>query len=415
MNKPMKILYLCPDYGIPVLGSKGASVHIRELIAAFDRAGHSVVLSAPRVTRTPWDKPQPVAAEFLHLEIRNSTPSIFQMINSYIEKLEVNSSLSGEIRRIVYSMEVEPRLIRHFKKTPPDIIYVRASLYATIGVELAHELNRPLVVEVNAPLATEQATYRDMDLGGLGVEAEKWLLSRADIVLTVSESLKHHVIEMGAEPSRVHVTPNGVDSERFTSAPRNPALRQQLGLGDGPVIGFVGGLRPWHGVEAFPELLSKLVPHHPELKLLIVGEGPMQAALETNLEQRNLRQHAVFTGNKPHDEIPTLIREFDIALAPYPPTNHDFYFSPLKLFEYMGCGIPVVAARIGQIPEVIQDGTSGLLYTPGNMDELANTCDALLNSTEQRLLMGQQASKLVHEHYTWDHNAARVIELVNAL
>lgn len=411
----MKILYLCPDYGIPVLGSKGASVHIRELIAAFDRAGHSVVLSAPIATRTPWEKPQAVAAEFLHLKTSDTAIPLIQMIDAYTEKLGVNSSLAGEIRRIVYIMEVEPRLTRRFKKSPPDLIYVRASLYATVGAELAREFNCPLVVEVNAPLTAEQATYRDIDLGKLGLDAEKWLLSQADIVLTVSEPLRHHVIEMGADKSRVHVTPNGIDARRFFPAPRNPELRQQLGLAGGPVIGFVGGLRPWHGIESLSELLSKLVPQHPELKLLIVGEGPMQTVLETDLDKRGLSRHVIFTGNRPHNEIPALIREFDIALAPYPPTNHDFYFSPLKLFEYMGCGVPVVAARIGQIPDVIQDGESGLLYTPGNIDELANTCDSLLNNTEQRLLMGQKASSLIHEQYTWDQNAKRVIELVNAL
>lgn len=411
----MKILYLCPDFGIPILGYKGSSVHIRELIAAFDRAGHSVVVSAPMATRTPWEKPQPVAAEFLHLKASTTVTPLFQMIGAYTEKLGIDSSLASEIRRIAYSMEVEPRLIRRFKKAPPDLIYVRASLYATVGVELANKFNCPLVVEVNAPLAAEQATYRGMDLGGLGVKAEKWLLSRADIVLTVSELLKQHVIEMGADPSRVHVTPNGVDPENFSPAPRNAKLRQQLSLGDGPILGFVGGLRPWHGIEAFPELLSRLVPHHPRLKLLIVGEGPMQTELEAELEQRDLHQHVVFTGNRPHDEIPTLIREFDIALAPYPPTDHDFYFSPLKLFEYMGCGVPVVAARIGQIPDVVQNGKTGFLYTPGNMEELASACDSLLNDADQRISMGQQASDLIHKHYTWDHNAVRIIEFVNAL
>jgi len=411
----MKILYLCPDNGIPVLGHKGASVHVREMTAAFDRAGHCVSIAAPQATRSPWEQPEAIAGQFLHLPVSDAVAPVFQHLQAFTDRLGVTSSLAGEIRRIVYAMEVEPRLIRRFKKNPPDFIYLRASLYATVGVELARALDRPLVVEVNTPLATEQSIYRGTGLGSLALEAERWLLSRADAVLSVSTALREHVIKMGADPGRVHVVPNAVDAGCFY--PDTPAADQEQASdsGDGPVLGFVGGLRPWHGVQYLPQLLTRLLPDFPDLKLMIVGDGQMRAELESDLQTFGVAQHVMFTGARSHTEIPDLIRSFDIALAPYPDTDHEFYFSPLKLFEYMGCGVPVIASDIGQIADVVNHGETGLLYRPGDVDALTRSCQELLADPQRRQRMGLKAAALIHEQYTWDHNAARVIEIVGAL
>ncbi len=411
----MKILYICPDYGIPVLGHKGASVHVRELIAAFNRAGHSVVVASPLATRSPWEQPETIAGQFLHLPISDSTAPVFQTLQAYTNKLGLSSSLAGEIRRIVYSMEVEPRLIRRFKKNPPDFIYLRASLYATTGVELAQALNRPLVIEVNTPLATEQSIYRGTGLGLLALEAERWLLSRANVVVTVSSALREHVVKMGAKPERVHVVPNAVDAERFRPNIPGTDRKRVLELEDEPVLGFVGGLRPWHGVQYLPQLLVNLVPDYPNLKLVIVGDGQMRPELEADLQRLGVSQHVIFAGVRSHEEVPDLIRRFDIALAPYPKTDHEFYFSPLKLFEYMGCGIAVIAARIGQIADIVSDGETGLLYTSGDVNALTRLCKELLSDSKRRKTIGQKAAELIHAKYTWDHNAERVTELVKSL
>jgi glycosyltransferase involved in cell wall biosynthesis len=109
--------------------------------------------------------------------------------------------------------------------------------------------------------------------------------------------------------------------------------------------------------------------------------------------------------------VAALIHRFDVALAPYPRPAHDFYFSPLKLFEYMACGAPVVAASLGQIGEVVSDGETGLLYPPGEFDALVASCERLLEDPDLRRRMGRAAAKEIHGRYTWDHNAARVIDL----
>src|SRR5207249_11484303 len=145
-----------------------------------------------------------------------------------------------------------PQLKRQFESAPPDFIYERASLYGTAAVTLARELNVPLLVELNAPQAVEQSAYRATGLGELAAQAERWALLQADAVLTVSAPLRDFVLSQGVEPGRVHVVPNGVDATLFQPSPPDPAGRARWGLGNGPVLGFVGGLRPWHGVEALP-------------------------------------------------------------------------------------------------------------------------------------------------------------------
>jgi len=151
----MKILYICADYGIPVLGKKGASVHVREMSNAFIRAGHSVVIVAPTAIKSPWEKPQDTDAEFIHFSASKQVVDLVHAIKSYTNALGESSSLSGEICRIIYNEELEPRLFRRFKKSPPDFIYVRASLYSTAGVALKESLGIPLIVEINAPLPLE--------------------------------------------------------------------------------------------------------------------------------------------------------------------------------------------------------------------------------------------------------------------
>lgn len=411
----MKILYLCPDPGVPVLGRKGAAVHVRELAAAFSRAGHEVVLAAQVLNKSPWEKPEGTQANVIHLRPPAHVAVAAAALKEFNALLGVENSLPGELRRILCNRELTDDLKRRFEANPPDFIYERASLYGTAGVTLAGELQVPLLLELNAPLAMEQASYRGTGLGDLAAQAERWVLSRADAVLAVSAPLRDHVIGLGADPGRVHVFPNGVDPAVFQPGAPEPGLRAHLKLGEGPVLGFVGGLRPWHGVEALSELMERLARRHPTAQLLIVGEGPLRASLEEGFRKRKVTDRVRFAGNVPHEAVAGVIRLFDVALAPYPKLEHAFYFSPLKLFEYMACGVAVAAADAGQVAEVVQDGRTGLLHRPGDVAGLASSCDRLLRNPRLRRSLGRAGAKRVHTHFTWERNGSRAVDLARAL
>ena len=411
----MRILYLCPDLGIPVLGCKGASVHVRGLVAALCRAGHSVILVTPLLNKSPWEEPACTEARLLHLPPSADSAAAFLALNTFNHTLGVENSLPGELRRILYNQDMLIQLLRRFDNDPPDFIYERASLYATAGVSLARELHVPRIVELNAPLALEQSVYRTTGLGELAVQAERYTLSQAGAVLAVSAALRDHAMSLGVAPERLHVVPNGADASLFRPHPPDRAVRRRWGLDGGPVLGYVGGLRRWHGVEALPPLLERLGQRYGGLRLVIVDNGPLRGELERDLRERGLERLVVFTGVRPHEEVVALIGQFDVALAPYAHLDHAFYFSPLKLFEYMACGVPVVAAASGQIAEVVHDGATGLLYPPGDLEALTAACDRLLADSALRQRLGQAGAREIHSQYTWDHNAARVTELACSL
>lgn len=404
----MKILYICADVGVPVLGRKGASVHVRQMIEAMLRAQHKVVLATRTLQKSPWEKPAQLDVPILHIRPDAEATSTVSAIKEFNSRLQLENSLPSDLRRILYNRDLEAELVRRFDSDPPDVIYERASLYGMAGISLGKRFKRPVVIELNAPIALETTAYRETLFGQTAEQFEKWMLHSADSVWVVSEPLKEHALSLGAN-ARITVVPNGIDPARFYPAPPNESLRQRLGLKGSAVIGFLGGLRPWHGIEILPELIEALAPNHPSLKLLLVGDGPLRANLTSAFSQKQLLEKVVFAGTAAHEEIPDYLRLFDVALAPYPILTHTFYFSPLKLFEYLGCGIATVASNIGQISEIIRHNQTGLLYPPGDLQALVRACDQLLRERSDRDRLGKAGAEMVHASFTWDHNV-RILE-----
>lgn len=408
----MKILCLCPDPGIPVLGHKGASVHVRELIGAFARAGHRVTLAAQTLIKTPIHEPARIRARIVHIPSGPAVETTERALKDFNRRFGIESSLPGEVRRIAYNDVFYRELKRRFLKHKPDFIYERASLYATAGVQLAAKLKVPHIVELNAPLTLEQSTYRATGMAELAKKVERWMLTRADAVLVVSTALAEHVRSLGISAKNIHIIPNGVNPELFCSNARQSITND----GDPrPILGFVGSLRPWHGVEVLPRLLSRLSRKYPNVRMIVVGDGQLRGELEREFRKRKLSKMVSFTGALLHDEVPDWIRRFDIALAPYPKHDHDFYFSPLKLFEYMACGIAVVASGVGQISEVVCNGKTGLLCPAGNFNALASACEKLLANPSLRATLGTAAAKEIGKKFTWDINAAKTVKLAEQL
>ncbi|HYX92276.1 MAG TPA: glycosyltransferase family 4 protein, partial [Myxococcaceae bacterium] len=210
-HRRLRILYLSTDLGIPVLGRKGASVHVRSMVQAFARAGHQVVVASPLLNKSPWEEPAKLGVPCLHLPPGEDTQKAVLALRTFAEGLGLEGSFPGELRRILHNQELAAVLQHRFEGEPPDFIYERAALYGISGAAVARHLGRPLLLELNAPLAVEQATYRGTGFGDLAQRAERHMLSQADAVLTVSAPLREYVLGLGVPPSRVHVIPNGID------------------------------------------------------------------------------------------------------------------------------------------------------------------------------------------------------------
>jgi glycosyltransferase involved in cell wall biosynthesis len=159
-------------------------------------------------------------------------------------------------------------------------------------------------------------------------------------------------------------------------------------------------------VEAFA-LLQRAVPN---ARLLIVGDGPERSRLEEHLRSHRLHEAACFTGAVGPHEVPRLLASMDVAVAPYPGLSF-FYFSPLKVFEYIAAGLPVVASRVGQVATVIQHEVNGLLCPAGDAGELTAALLRLHREPELRSRLGQAARATVLQNYTWEAVAGRILNL----
>lgn len=324
----MNVLYVCADRGVPVLGNKGASVHVRSLVAAMHDLGHSVTVVARR-----WDEGNP-------------PPRVHRT-----ERLEQNADDAA--------IQLE-ELIRSER---PNVVIERYSLESAAARIASRRCGVPLTLEVNAPLVAEATRYRGLD-DPTAEGREHQTFRSADRIHVVSRGLLRYVRSVAPEVPATWI-PNGADVLRFQAAPP-AALSKLTGR---TVVGFVGSMKPWHGVEQLLDAFARAHRAHPEAVLVLVGTGPGEAQATERASQADLRGNVVCTGQIPHAEVPSLIARFDVAVAPYLPAER-FYFYPLKVVEYLAGGKPVIYADQGDLRELV--GSGGLGYAPGSLDQLAD-------------------------------------------
>jgi glycosyltransferase involved in cell wall biosynthesis len=225
--------------------------------------------------------------------------------------------------------------------------------------------------------------------------------------------MSKHFEEAGVRARKVEILPNAVDTTLFHQEVDDARLRSWLKPGGRFVVGFVGSFKAWHGVDFLLRAFRRLHGNDASYHLLLVGDGPLRAELEQETRRLGLQEAATLVGSVPHEEVPRYLALMDVAVAPYPALE-DFYFSPLKLYEYMASSRAVVASRVGQVAEVIADGLTGLLYQPGNEDELIACVRRLRADKSLRRELGERARTACSKN-TWRQNAERVVGWVDPL
>ena len=354
----MRIAYVCLDPGIPVFGTKGASVHIQEVVREYRRRGHDVTVYA---TRRGSNVPDDLA------ELRIVDVPITTRDEEERERAQqaASASVSDMVRAGGY-----------------DLVYERYSLFSTVIAECGV----PGILEVNAPLIDEQRTHRVLVDEQAADAALQEQVQAALATICVSDPVRDWVIAR-TEGTRVFTVPNGVNVHRITPQPESPGA---------PVVTFVGTLKPWHGVDV---LLRARAQAHKDWKLRIIGDGPMRAELDDLA--RSLGIDVDFRGAVAPDAIPQHMAGTAIGVAPYPAmdTDSDQYFSPLKVYEYMAAGLPVVASRVGQLPEIM--GESAYLVPPSDPEALAEALDALVANPVERARVGSDNRRQAEREHSW--------------
>jgi glycosyltransferase involved in cell wall biosynthesis len=259
----------------------------------------------------------------------------------------------------------------------------------------------PGVLEVNSPLIEEQARYRRLANRELAESIAERAFDAASSVVAVSQEVADYVNAYLKPARQSHIVPNGVAPDRSNTGRLES---------DVFTIGFVGTLKPWHGVADLLDAFAQVHKSDCQTRLLIIGDGPEREPLAADVVRCGLCEAVSFTGAVPPMEIPLQLAKMDVAVAPYP-TIDRFYFSPLKLYEYLAAGLPTVASRSGQIAAVIDDGVTGLLYPPGDTAALAAALQRLRSDPPLCTRLGRAGRELVLQRHTWKHTVERMLEL----
>jgi glycosyltransferase involved in cell wall biosynthesis len=360
----MRIAYVCADNGIPLGGRKGASVHLRSLSAGMVWRGHQVLLAC---RRTDGDDAAVAGID--------------------IERLPAEDQQMAWLHAMLREFQADTLLERYSLSTGP-------------ALAVARKLGFPYVLELNAPLVAEAIRHRGLtDPDGRLAERERHLIASADRVIAVSSALAEYAAACGAPAARIVVIHNGVDLAAFRNADGRQ-VRERYGL-CGVVIGFAGSLKPWHGVRALVEATARVSA---PVSLLIVGDGPEREAIREAARQLAPGQRAVLTGAVAHDLIPDFLAAMDIGVAPFEP-QPGFYFSPVKIAEYLAAGLPIVCTSQGDLPAMV--GDAGVLVTPGDSRELTRALERLVGDRPSRARMSRAAHRQA-KHMSWEHVAEKV-------
>ncbi|MFN3459084.1 MAG: TIGR04063 family PEP-CTERM/XrtA system glycosyltransferase [Novosphingobium sp.] len=313
------------------------------------------------------------------------------------------------------------RIVELAREWRPDVLHAHSpALCGLAALKAGRKLGIPVVYEI-------RAFWEDAAVGnGTGREgsAKYWLtrvlendvVSGADRVVTICEGLRHDLIARGFAPEKISLMPNGVDLEMFGDPlPRDAALATELGLGEGPVIGFLGSFYPYEGLDDMIAAMSAIVAQVPDARLLLVGGGPAEAALRAQAEASPAADAIRFVGRVPHHEVDRYYSLVDVVCYPRNAMRLTELVTPLKPLEAMAQGKLVGASDVGGHRELIVHGETGALFPADDPDGLAAAMAGLLAARGDWPARREVARNFVRQRHDWARNVRRYHAVYQAL
>lgn len=292
-----------------------------------------------------------------------------------------------------------------FRDNPIDLVYERLVQNKSSVSACTQRYEIPLIVESNAP-GEERKEYWGAPLMFFARRLEKRVFQRADAFTVVSTSLKKYYERMGVDARKIFVLPNGVNQERFSPQNVSRDVRTELGLDDKVVIGFVGNIFAYHGIELFLPLARDCTSED-DTHFLIVGGGQGRKELRSALERERLDSRFTFIDAIPNTEVPNYLAAMDICILP----RFMWYGSPMKIFEYGAMGKAILAPDQENIRDVLTHGETAFLFEAGNLAALAQAIRELVADEGLRVRLGNAARKYILTNHTWEKNAERILDI----
>lgn len=235
-------------------------------------------------------------------------------------------------------------------------------------------------------------------------------------VITITQALKNELIARGVTADKITVVPNGVDSSRFRPLSQNSELKEQLGLRGKTVIGYVGSILDYEGLDLLIRACAQLAEHRSDFHLLLVGDGAERATFQELAASLGILNRVVtFTGRVDHMLIENYYSIIDIAPFPRLPLEVCELVSPLKPFEAMAMGKAVLCSDVAAMAEFIDPGVNGLLFRKGDLDSLVDVLGNLLDDENLRIELGENARQFVETERDWKKLALKVVEIYTDL
>lgn len=373
------------------LGDGAEGIHIAEMVTAFRQLGHEVLVIGPGVEKIAGTEIKTVR---------------FQWIKRFFK------GPFYELAELAYNIVGFITICKAIRKFQPDFLYDRYMTFNYSVIAVGKKYDLPVFLEVNAPLAYEREHQPDerLYLKRLAFFIEKKACCNAFKTIVVSTPLKDYLRTKGVPGSNITVLVNGVNTDKFYPRKKDDKLLHEQGFSDNNIIiGFVGVLRPWHGIDLLIIAMQKVCSSFKHCKLLIVGDGPVRQEIEAHAVELGIKESVVITGMVPHEEIGAYISLFDIAVSP----KSTFYASPMKILEYMAQEKAVVAPNTPNITDIINNGESGVLFAENDPDSLAEGLLTLISDGHLRRDLGTRAKDIISTKLNWRNNAHFIITEYN--
>ena len=394
----IRILYVNsnPRATLSLENSGGSAIHNYNIVRSLKGLGYEVITMFEGEGR----KEQKAGSSFR--KIKKWLPTSLSSMLSIIYDIYHDYRLMNKYENLVTHKNI-------------DFIYERYSSFHQSMSKIAEKYRITYILESHSPIEKGRASSPDHFLN-----TARWIkmkmLQRASAVVVVSNILREFYVQKGIEESKIFVIPNGVDRNIFYPRTQEKNVRKKLAINkeNTLVIGMVGRLTYWHGIELLVKAAAKIVSQAHDTIFLLIGflkDNENKKKARNYIALKGLKRHFILLDAIPHEKIPIYLSSIDICVMPESSWNG----SPIKLFEYGAMGKPVIMPDTEPIKEIIEDKVNGLLTKQGDVESLANCLLRLINDKGLRQKLGKNLQERILEHHTWERNAYSIIEIYNLI